>query len=54
MGLHLIHISFGGFVCQVTEECTIYWIIVMPLISFAVHEYHDVRKTIVVVDYVSE
>jgi hypothetical protein len=54
MGLHLVDISLGGLGRQVTEECTVYWIIIMPLISFAVHEYHDVRKIIVVVDNVSE
>ncbi len=52
MGLHLRYISLKVFKSG-DEECTVYWVVVVPLISFAVHEHHDVRKLIVVVDYVS-
>lgn len=54
LGPHLVKISFGGLGSQVIKEYTVYWVVVMPLISFTVHEYHDVRKIIIVVDDISE
>jgi len=54
LGPHLVKISFGGLGSQVIKEYTVYWVVIMPLISFTVHEYHDVRKIIIVVDDVSK
>jgi hypothetical protein len=53
LGPHLVQISLGDLVSHVIKEYTVYWVVVMPLISFTVHEYHDVRKIIIVVDDVS-
>lgn len=52
MVLHLFHVSFGGLESG-DEEGTVYWVVVVPLISLAVHEYHDIRKIIVVINDVT-
>jgi hypothetical protein len=39
---------------QVMERHTVYWVVVVPLVSLAVHKDHDVGKIIVVINHVSE
>jgi hypothetical protein len=52
MVLHLLDVSLEVLKSG-DQGCTIYWVVVMPLISLAVHEDHDIRKLLIVIDYVS-
>ena len=39
---------------DIVEGLTVEWVIVVPLISLAVDEYQDIRKIVIIVDYMAD